>query len=366
MAAAEDRSLDGDGDRPEPGSPAPDRQAPVHAVDLGPFRLGGPSDRQAIARLVDDACRDTGFLQVTGHGVSLEVCDRLLDAWAGFFDLPPAVKRDWVVGDESANRGFSAVGKEGLAYSRGEATPPDLFEAFNVGREDVVGPYFDRHRLFYAANRWPDRPPGLRDAWLAYEAGAAEAADTVLRAMAVALDLPEPWFVERTRRAVVTTRFINYERRSRAEPEPGQMRLGAHTDYGILTVLLADEVPGLQVWRDRRWHDVATPRGTLTCNIGDMLALWTNDRWTSTLHRVVPPSGHAEATARRRSVARFLDCEPDRVIECIPSCCGPANPPRFEPVQAGEWLMAKILGGRRRRPADLSAASAESAGDDAG
>jgi isopenicillin N synthase-like dioxygenase len=341
------------------------RPAPVHPVDLEPFRLGGPADRQAVARLVDDACRDTGFLQVTGHGVPVEVCDRLLGAWAAFFDQPLSDKQAWVVEDESANRGFSAVGKEGLAYSRGEATPPDLFEAFNVGREDVSGPYFDRHRQFYSPNRWPERPPGLRDAWLAYEAATAAVAAAVLRAMAIALDLPEQWFVERTRRAVVTTRFINYERGpAGAEPEPGQMRLGAHTDYGILTVLLADDIPGLQVRRDERWHDVATPRGTLTCNIGDMLALWTNDRWASTLHRVVPPPGRAQARARRRSVARFLDCEPDRVIECIPSCCGPGNPPRYEPVQAGEWLMAKVLGGRRRRAADLSAAAARArAGD---
>jgi isopenicillin N synthase-like dioxygenase len=334
-----------------------DRPAPVHAVDLEPFHFGGPSAREGVARLVDDACRDTGFLQVTGHGVPLETCDALLDAWAGFFDLPLEEKQAWVVEDESANRGFSAVGKEGLAYSRGEATPPDLFEAFNVGREDTRGPYFDRHRPFYAPNRWPDRPQGLREPWMAYETAAAEVVDLVLRAMAIALDRPEPWFLERTRRAVVTTRFINYERRSTADPEPGQMRLGAHTDYGILTVLLADEVPGLQVWRDERWHDVATPRGTLTCNIGDMLALWTNDRWASTLHRVVPPPGDGTGSVRRRSVARFLDCEPDRVIECIPSCCGPGNPPRYQPVQAGEWLMAKILGGRKRTAADLSAST---------
>ena len=77
------------------------------------------------------------------------------------------------------------------------------------------------------------------------------------------------------------------------------MRMGAHTDYGILTVLLADDVA-----RSRRsggmadWHDVATPRGTLTCNIGDMLARWTNDRWASTLHRVMPPaSGNRRAGA---------------------------------------------------------------------
>src|SRR5258708_5996536 len=107
--------------------------APVHAVDLEPFRRGGKSDQEAVARRVDEACRDTGFLQVSGHGVALEDCERLLDTWAGFFDLPPDQKATWVVADESANRGFSQLGKEALAYSRGQPTPPDLFEAFNVG-----------------------------------------------------------------------------------------------------------------------------------------------------------------------------------------------------------------------------------------
>jgi isopenicillin N synthase-like dioxygenase len=95
------------------------------------------------------------------------------------------------------------------------------------------------------------------------------------------------------------------------------------------------------------WQNLPTPPGTLTLNIGDMLALWTNDRWTSTLHRVLPPPAAAQGPVRRRSVARFLDCEPDQVIECIPSCCGPGNPPRYQPVQAGEWLMAKVLHGRQ-------------------
>ena len=72
--------------------------APVHAVDLEPFRRGAKRDQETVARLVDEACRDTGFLQVSGHGVALEDCDRLLDTWAGFFDLPLDDKSRWVVG----------------------------------------------------------------------------------------------------------------------------------------------------------------------------------------------------------------------------------------------------------------------------
>ena len=167
---------------------------PVHPVDLEPFRLGGPADRAAVAAAVDAACRDSGFLLVSGHGVPTSVCDAALDGFGAFFDRPLAEKRRCIVADETANRGYSELGKEGLAYSRGEETPPDLFEAFNVGREDTNGPEYDPDRAFYAPNVWPERPVGLRETWLDYEDALRGVSDTLLRAMALALSLPEAWF----------------------------------------------------------------------------------------------------------------------------------------------------------------------------
>jgi isopenicillin N synthase-like dioxygenase len=327
---------------------------PVHPVDLEPFRLGGPAERTTVATAIDAACRDSGFLLLSGHGVSTALCDAVLESFGAFFDLSLAEKRRFVVADETANRGYSELGKEGLAYSRGEETPPDLFEAFNLGREDAIGPDYDRYREFYAPNVWPDHPAGLQTTWAEYESALCVVADQLLRAMALALELPERWFVERLERAIVTLRAINYERASGApDPRPGQARMGAHTDYGVLTILLADDVPGLQVFRAGRWHDVEAPRGSFVCNLGDMLERWTNNRWTSTLHRVVPPPRDQTGPARRRALARFLDCPPDLVVECVPTCAGPDNPARYEPVSAGAWLREKILSGRRRRPPDL-------------
>ncbi|HTD49969.1 MAG TPA: 2-oxoglutarate and iron-dependent oxygenase domain-containing protein, partial [Acidimicrobiia bacterium] len=325
-----------------------------HPLDLEPFRVGASSDRAQVAARLDAACRDSGFLCVTGHGVPEWLCDEMLDAWGAFFDQPLADKVSWVVADDEANRGYSAPGKEGLAYSRGDETPPDLFEAFNVGRERTAGPYYERWRGFFAPNVWPDVPAGLRAVSERYEQAVAGVADALLRVMAIALDLDERWFVDRCEHAIVTTRAINY-RRAAGEPDPlpAQMRMGAHTDYGILTILLADDVPGLQVYRAGTWHDVATPRGTFVCNIGDMLERWTNDRWASTLHRVVPPPAGPHASTRRRSIARFLDCAPDLVVECVPSCVSTERPARYEPVDAGAWLRAKILGGRGRTVTDV-------------
>jgi isopenicillin N synthase-like dioxygenase len=185
--------------------------------------------------------------------------------------------------------------------------------------------------------------------------------------MALALELPEQWFSERCRHAIVTTRAINYERAPRSpDPLPDQMRMGAHTDYGVLTILLADPVPGLQIFHNGVWRDVVPTPGTFVCNIGDMLAQWTNDRWTSTLHRVVPPPPPRSVTGsadpvRRRALARFLDCPPDLVVECIESCADADNPSRYAPVLAGEWLMAKLLKGRTREVPALATGARDGA-----
>jgi isopenicillin N synthase-like dioxygenase len=77
-----------------------------------------------------------------------------------------------------------------------------------------------------------------------------------------------------------------------------------------------------------------------------MLARWTNDRWISTLHRVIPPPAESRDPLRRRSIARFLDCPPDLVVETIPTCVDDDHPLRYEPVNAGEWLRAKVMGSR--------------------
>jgi isopenicillin N synthase-like dioxygenase len=323
-------------------------------VDLAPFRLGTAEDRAGVASAIDAACRDTGFLVLTGHGVPDEVVERWFEVCTAFFALPTEEKLGYVVEEAAANRGYTEPGREGLAYTLGDETPGDLFEAMTFGREDAVGPRYEGLGHHFHPNLWPSRPEGMRDAFLAYEESLRAVADDVLRAMAIGLDLPETWLVDRCDGSVITTRAINYERQAGSpDPDPGQMGLGAHTDYGVLTLLAADDIPGLQVRREGRWHDVSVAPGTFLGNIGDMLAMWTNDRWHSTLHRVLPPRADPDAPVRRRSVARFLDGDPTVLVECIPSCCSAENPARYQPVVAGEWLRAKIVGGRTRALVEL-------------
>ena len=329
---------------------------PVHAVDLAPFRTGDAGAIE-VARAIDAACRDSGFLQITGHGVPLATCDMVLDVFGAFFDEPLDHKRRFAVADVEANRGYSEIGVEGLSYSRGEPTPPDLFEAFNAGRDDAVGAYYDAWRRFFAPNVWPDVPASLHAAWTEYEHAVKGVANVLLRAMAHALDLDDDWFVRRCEHAIITTRAINYERApGTPDPEPAEMRMGVHTDYGVVTILLADDEPGLQVFRGGTWNDISVPRGSFVCNIGDMLERWTNDRWTSTLHRVVPRPPDQHGPVRRRAIARFLDCPPDLVVATIPTCVTANHPAKYDAVDAGTWLREKLRGSRSRRMPELDGA----------
>lgn len=330
----------------------------VPLIDLSGWTNGDPATRARIAADLDDGCRRVGFLEITGHGVDPAVAQAMNDAADAFFALPLEEKLRRRPPRPEVNRGYAAAGSEGLAYSIGAENPPDLFEAFNIGEEHVPDdPWHaaERHRIF-APNVWPETPATFRPALLAWFDEAKRVAQLLTEVFAVALGLPEGFFRDKTDRSTNTLRVVHYERRGPAAPVlDGQMRMGAHTDFGICTVLYADPVPGLQiVGPDGLWHDVVPAAGNLVVNIGDLTALWTNDRWRSTLHRVVPPPADLDGPFVRRSAAFFHDGNYDALVECLPTCTSADDPPRYGPVVAGEHLLAKVMAPRSFRVADAT------------
>lgn len=327
----------------------------VPTVDISAWSGGTAAERRELCGHIDDMGRRVGFLAVTGHTIPTPLADEMLAVTGAFFDLPVAAKMAYSPPDKAVNRGYAGYGEESLAYSLGVEALPDMFEAFNIGAElatmpgAIADPYYasELHR-FFAPNVWPAELPAMRDVWLRYWAAAEGVARTLDGICSVALGLPEDFIWGHAAKAPNVMRANNYQRRSEhAAALPGQMRMGAHTDYGVLTVLLADPVPGLQILGpDGAWHDIVPPPGALLVNIGDLLAEWTNDRWRSTLHRVVPPPSDQPGPFRRRSVAFFHEADYDAVVEVMASCLAPGEAPRYEPVTAGDHLMAKLMGPR--------------------
>ncbi len=319
----------------------------VPIIDIAPSFAGSPAARRAVAAEIGRACETTGFLMITGHGVPQTLIDDADGLSRAFFALPLDEKMRISIGIASRHRrGYRRMGVTNVAGSRGEAAPHDLREQFVAGPEAVPGdPYYARAEAarFFPVNVWPARPADLAAAWRAYYAAAGTLAAHIMGLFALALALPERFFADKIDRHITQLVAVNYPRQP-SEPLPGQLRAGAHSDFGSLTLLATDGSPGgLQVMMpDGAWHDVQPVRGAFIVNLGDLMAQWTNDRWRSTLHRVVNPPRAVALDSERHSLVFFHQPNFDARIECLPSCLAPGERPKYPPVESGAHLFAQL------------------------
>jgi isopenicillin N synthase-like dioxygenase len=292
-----------------------------------PFLAGSPEGKRAVAEAVGRACEDIGFLTIVGHGVSSELIQHTSTMARQFFDLPTEEKLKLKLLPSGV--GYSPVAGENLAASLGQAAPADLKESLNLGAQ-------------MEQNLWPVSPPDLKLTFTGYFQAMAALAANLMRLFALALDLPEDFFADKIDRHASFLRVINYPP-PEVEPLPGQLRAGAHSDYGSLTILRSENAPGgLQVrTRGGEWIEVQAAPDSFVVNLGDMMMRWTNDRWVSTLHRVVNPPHEAWQRSRRQSLVFFHNPNPEAIITCLPGCCGPDRPAKYPPITAGEFLWMK-------------------------
>ncbi|MCX8570672.1 isopenicillin N synthase family dioxygenase [Aminobacter sp. MET-1] len=318
-------------------------QFPV--FDLGNFERADPGERQRLGAEVDAICRSTGFLAITNHGVPQTVIDAVWTKARDFFDLAPEDKQKSKAPYKGYPYGYLGPELEALARSRDVDSPPDLKESFNGGPQRVPEGMTDKDALAfcYAPTIWPGAPEGFVDAWKAYYQALEDLAGRVMRLFAVALKLPEVYFERFIDAPISALRALNYPEQT-VPPKPGQLRAGAHTDYGSLTILLPQAGSrGLElITPDGNWTAVPPVAGAFIINIGDLMALWTNDRWVSTMHRVVNPSPEDGGMDRRQSLAFFHQPNWDAEIVCLEQCLASGETPKYQPVFSGPYLMGKF------------------------
>jgi len=282
------------------------------------------AEAPALAAAIDDALRGAGFFVVTGHGVPAPTIAAAFDAGHRFFALPEDTKERWHVDrwplERGLKRGFDPLGWQALD----PAQPPDVKESFYLGIE-AIGP-----------NQWPDEAllPGFRSACNVYSAAMQSLAVRLMGLFEIALGLPAGHFDAFMRHPTCTTRLLHYPPQP-ASAAPGQIGCGAHSDWGAVTLLAQDDAGGLQVQRaDGSWLDATPLPGSLVVNVGDMTQRWTNDRWRSTMHRVI----NARSGRERWSIAYFFDLDAEASIVPLPSCVSAERPARYGPITAGEHL----------------------------
>jgi isopenicillin N synthase-like dioxygenase len=327
--------------------------------------------RLATANEIGKAAAEIGFFIIVGHGVKNEIIEDAWEATRGFFETSLEHKMTFVKPQEEYPFGYSEMGGEVLSAGKAAegnsseaapVAPPDLKEMFSLGPKDP--------KAGFPARIFPSDPPQFAASWERYYDTLAALAQQVLRAFALTLQLEDEAFFEQfVDHHASALRAIHYPAISTAGVLPNQLRASAHTDYGTITILKSDG-PGLQVSKDKSpptWYDVPHVEDGFIINLGDLMRRWTNDRWLSTLHRVVIPSSEVSAawgttagqdvllsqaqaqeaasavamTKRRQSMAFFHNLNRDAVVSVLLRSADEV--PKHEPIVAGDFLMQKHL-----------------------
>lgn len=313
----------------------------ITAIDLGAFLRGSAVEQAAIAASVDDICRSTGFLIIENHEVPGEIIENAWTHSRAFFDLPLEEKLTAKSADPKCPRGYFPMASETLAKSLGVDTPPDVKESFGIGRLNAppIELSTAEKEFYFGDNLWPTSLPDLDSTLTTYFNAMTELGGKVLSLFAAALEMPHNYFEHFHSHPMSALRCLNYP--GSDEPLlPMQKGAGEHSDYGSITILKSDpNIPGLEIkLASGEWAKAPLVGDAFIVNIGDMMARWTNDRWVSTLHRVIQPGDPKTGASRRQSIAFFHNTNLDAEIECIPSCLAPGEQPKYEKVLSGPYL----------------------------
>ena len=307
------------------------RPSTIPVIDFGACFAGAPGALASTAAELRYALEQVGFFIMVDHGVPTALIDRIFAEARRFHAQPMPTKLALRMNEH--NNGYMAMGRYAVWTSEVNANDkPDLNEAFFCKRErSPDDPLRRSGRRFVGPNRWPDDLPDFRENVLAYTDAMDALSRRVLPVCAAALDLPADAFDGAFAESQFSFRLSHYPP---VPAEANQFGIAPHTDANFLTFLAQTDVPGLQVrMPSGEWVDVPYVPNSYAVNSGDMLHRWTNGRVKSTPHRAVPPVGR-----HRYAVPFFLGPHIDTIIECLPTCQGPDNPPRFPPITYEAYL----------------------------
>jgi len=290
----------------------------IPVVDFTSLKAGDLAVRQATATSMREAFEDFGFIYLKNHSVPQTVVDELFARGIEFFNLPQKTKAE--------TGGYRGAGLSGLDPTK----PTDVKERFRAPYDSNLPPRY-----------WPERLPGFHEAISVFHEVGLSVLRQAMHGVALSLGLPEEYFDAAHDPHSGAVMLLHYP--PITEPLlPGQLRSGAHTDFGTMTLLFHHgSAEGLEIQRpDGSWLHAPSIPGAAIVNVGDLLTRWTNGQLRSVLHRVLPPDGEA-AQRPRYSATLFYEPRHEVVISCLEPCQGPNKPALYPPITAGERLEAR-------------------------
>ncbi len=315
----------------------------IPLIDFAAFRDG--SERQGVARAIAEASRDVGFLYVINHGVPQELLDKAMGWGRRFFDLPETEKAALYRTAERGYRGYRGPFGQNYDPNRQLSYNENYFLWTDAPSGHRLA---DRTLPLAKPNLWPASLPGFRAEVETYMDAVLAFARELMKAFALALGLPADAFETITDAPLGTLSFNHYPRHDgRIDHEV--LGISEHSDYGLVTVLAQDEVPGLQVKNAAGdWVGAPPLPGSFVINLGQQMERLTNGLFKATAHRVINASGR-----ERYSLPFFLEPNWDAEIPVLEVCQGPNHPPAYETVQAGPYYLAILERSHAELPAHM-------------
>ena len=308
----------------------------IPVIDLGPYLAGEAGALDKVAKDLRFALTEIGFYFIVNHGVPAAKIAATFEQVKRFHALPD--ERKLALKIDPNNTGYLPMRGNTLRTSTVQAgTKANLNEAFFIKKElPADHPDVLADRRFRGANRWPEGLPGFKEVITGYADTMERLVQKLVRIYARALDLPATYFDEPFREPQFSLRMTHYPHQD--GPVSDEFGLAPHTDTSFLTLLAPNDVPGLSIrTQSGQWIDAPPIAGAYVVNLGDLIARWTNHRFQSNPHRVINRSGK-----ERYSVPFFFTGNPDYVVECLPTCHGPGNPPRYEPIICETYNQALV------------------------
>ncbi len=288
-------------------------------------------DDAGALRQVHEACRDWGFFQIVGHRVPADLLTATHAAMRAFFQLPIEAKRAI---ERTATNSWGFYDRELTKNTR------DWKQIFDVGPDETDG------RLAGSFAQWPAEPPEFRRTIEAFYAACEALSYRMLNAISRCLQMPASHLDETFGPDHSSFLRLNYYPICDAPAAPdtplggaGNFGINHHTDSGAITILLQDEQPGLQVYRRGTWTLVEPNPDALVVNIGDVVQVWSNDRYPAALHRVI--ASHA---TDRYSAPFFFNPAPHATYAPLPSVLSESEPARYRPINWGEFRASRTAG----------------------
>ena len=299
----------------------------IPIIDISPLIDG--SDPQKVAKELAYICENIGFLYVKNHGVDKQLIKDVYALTEQFFALPLEQK-------DKLNIIQSGQTLRGYIPMYGENVDPDntrdFKEVFDFGRDEIeVSPFF-------GPNLMPEEPAGFKETMDRYHEAMMTLARKLISGIALSLDLPVDYFEKLQQKPITIQRLLHYPPQE-GEITQEEIGIGAHTDYGFLTILSQDDVGGLQVQNhEGEWISAPPVEDCFIINIGDLVQTFTNDRYISTVHRVINDSGK-----ERYSIPFFIDLDFDARVEVVETCISEDNPAKYEPYTCGQHKYKRFV-----------------------